>query len=1014
MAYWNVINEGYLFNDTTVSGARLLTASELSSLCDGISESGGITLSGTEVVGLTVDFGAPYKLNEVRVYTDCPTLSGIEVSYSMDGENYYDLTLSSGSGYYYKTLSGNETTARYFDFLFTTSGTEMNIYKLVIQQDDGYVDFGRDGSQTSMTLPDRYSAAEPLHIFNDNEPGSLPVNARVMVDFTEDREADGMIRIALSSDGPFYGIEDGIRQPGDYSWANGKFNDVELYDDMLGLKVIVPGIEDELVYLSDTPYVSMNGSATFDDERLCIWVTHSPTNLWKYSITAGSWAIQTGLPGDITWKDSIVYANNKLYILKDASSNNFWVFDINEDIWDTTGLSDGPQLNDYVKGGVWDGNDTIWFFLTGTGQVWVPYSYTISTDTWSGAKSSSPNYSNDYSSSYHQGSFQMDRSSGKVYVYAGQDADKIFVYDTIGDSWSTIPLDGSGNCPRKLMAFLNGKLYYTNNGSDFGKLYVYDLSTNERTQVAVYSSGGLGYLNNFAWGYDEAVYFMTACSNKVFFVYGSHPGVYKQTGTYTTPVFDLWGLPEEGQVNNSTRIFWDSQEENNTSITKTVDSSLSTIEVRGSDTVPIDRLVFWVVKSDISSQLGAALMSNFGDELYVTNDYGVDYAWTHKYPRIEVAPGGKAWVTVRRWYGNYSYSHIAHLSETENVCSVYLGQSKYQGLAWKIAIGVTSTGQCWVVSTQAETPGSPDTVVKLLETDCDPIVDIVDPTKYDDVPVHGLAVDSNDGCYIADRTSGCIRHLTVDGTNDITWAMAATDFKSLAVDNNDEVWYATSNMLYHVNGNGAVDVTMPGISSPDKMLVDSVGNVIICDTGNSRIIKVNPSGEMVSSVTVVSPMGLGADLDWNVYTISTSQDKIYRINWDAGIAVEVISNIWGNIIEPEYVSFTVYHEKYTAGNLPIEWDPVWGAGGTLNWEEYGNKSISLPQTRFVQARFTLRGPSTNQNHTPYLKEIVIPPGLLLEQIPPQQYGTIYVDTEIPAGTDVSQKTGRIKVFWLQT
>jgi trimeric autotransporter adhesin len=211
------------------------------------------------------------------------------------------------------------------------------------------------------------------------------------------------------------------------------------------------------------------------------------------------------------------------------------------------------------------------------------------------------------------------------------------------------------------------------------------------------------------------------------------------------------------------------------------------------------------------------------------------------------------------------------------------------------------------------------------------------PATSANISAFGIAVDSTGNLYIADLASYQIRRVTpsgiinaVAGNGSATYsgdgglaASAQLSASGVAVDNAGNLYIADSansrvrkvtplGIISTVAGNGiAVSLGDGGPAASAQLsatgvAVDSVGNLYIADTGNSRIRKVTPGGIITTaagngsvgssgdggqatSAQLSSPNAVAVDSAGNVYIDDTGNNRIRKVT-PAG----VISTVAGN------------------------------------------------------------------------------------------------------------------------
>lgn len=97
--------------------------------------------------------------------------------------------------------------------------------------------------------------------------------------------------------------------------------------------------------------------------------------------------------------------------------------------------------------------------------------------------------------------------------------------------------------------------------------------------------------------------------------------------------------------------------------------------------------------------------------------------------------------------------------------------------------------------------------------------------------------------------------------------------------------------------------------------------------------------------------------------------------------------------------------------LPIDADPVWGTNsGTLSYQQVQEDSTLFPTGRYAQMEYTLNANSGNKI-TPYLTSSKLAQGIRVGDIPSAGTKTIYLRTNIPAGSLTTDQSGSLKIFW---
>ncbi len=96
--------------------------------------------------------------------------------------------------------------------------------------------------------------------------------------------------------------------------------------------------------------------------------------------------------------------------------------------------------------------------------------------------------------------------------------------------------------------------------------------------------------------------------------------------------------------------------------------------------------------------------------------------------------------------------------------------------------------------------------------------------------------------------------------------------------------------------------------------------------------------------------------------------------------------------------------------LPREDDPVWStSSGTLEWEEVQANGYFLPKKLYHQVEITLR--AFDDDAVPMLEGIHMAPSVKISDIDPQTSKDIYIRTNIPTGTDITDYEATIRTWW---
>jgi sugar lactone lactonase YvrE len=186
----------------------------------------------------------------------------------------------------------------------------------------------------------------------------------------------------------------------------------------------------------------------------------------------------------------------------------------------------------------------------------------------------------------------------------------------------------------------------------------------------------------------------------------------------------------------------------------------------------------------------------------------------------------------------------------------------------------------------------------------------------------GIAVDAKGIVYVADTTNNCIRR--IDASGNVTTFAGNSMYADLSG--------SLSNAGGYKDGTGGPDGTAV-FNAPTGLAVDQEGNVYVADTGNFRIRKIDPAG----NVTTVAGNGGGTETDG-----TGGPDGTAEFATPVGVAVDAQGNVFvadfdGNDIRKIDPAGNV---TTVAGNgMTGHVDGTGGASGTT--EFFGPRGVAV-------------------------------------------------------------------------
>jgi len=242
-------------------------------------------------------------------------------------------------------------------------------------------------------------------------------------------------------------------------------------------------------------------------------------------------------------------------------------------------------------------------------------------------------------------------------------------------------------------------------------------------------------------------------------------------------------------------------------------------------------------------------------------------------------------------------------------------------------VAVDSSGNVYVADTLNNRIRkiTPEGVVSTLAGSTSGFADATGTAAKFDRP-QGVAVDSSGNVYVADYSNNRIRKITSAGVvttlagdraeGDANGTGTAARFHSpsgVAVDSSGNVYVAdrSNHRIRKITPEGVVS-TLAGTATPghvdtrgteakfnfpERVAVDSSGNVYVADTNNHRIRKITPEGEVTTLAGSTrgfadgagtkawfdEPIGVAVDSSGNVYVADSYNHRIRKIT-PAGVA----------------------------------------------------------------------------------------------------------------------------------
>ncbi len=1043
MAQYNLIINGSLQALTTSgTGNTSLVWTQLESLQDGVTASGGVSLTTSGVLYLEADLTQRIKVDGIRLYaSDLSKSANIKFYYKNESvDNYTLLTTQSGS-YYYTTIS-DPSAPRYVRV--TVSGVAITLHEFQIFNNDYIVAFGSDGSTFAEYLENtpvgELGAAQAVELFN-NGTGAMAADAYTVIDYTGDT-ADGYVKISSSENGTYYGITDGALIEDDldsstYKWTMGILSNTE----ESGNDIIVSGLGiaggvllGELPLTTNTSAFA-TGNNTWDWDRVnkkmyAMGRDSSTLRLWEYLYNTDTWSSigEVNPAGAVSTQDfpimsyCVVSGTGRIYVMT-RLDGTFGYYDLSgsPDNWTSqanpgfTGLnanaanrasmcSDGTRyiyslVSEYAQSSFQEFKrfDTIsgtWSDLDGGYALWNYFS------------GSNSGYTNTTCMTY-----DYDRDS--IYLTAAPeenaqtDNNYIQRYVVSSDTWNTnyfyVQSVYNTSLVVQSISYHEDWLYVSCNPNfTSGYFFRYNIST------TVVETINLGYAHwdptivvGNAMGvyilaidppaessFESSVYFAQIEGERDKLVGYSSPVT--ASGTYTTPIFKL-----DNQYNSSYFTVVGDTTSGTGSISYDADVYNGTIRVKSSDTAPVViEEVYWayyggtdgsdmgIAKNIIYTGAETSIWAN--DNLNTTyNAIGTAVDRRTGYVlSVSLYSTTQGWVAIHNRDGSTLYADGIDAN-----------------LRFDVNVEFDKFGGVW---------GYGATSGYLLHMD-NTLVDLYELYNSGTDFVYDLAAEMDgDGVWYTDKVDDLVIKRDGDGT--LLSSIALNTPRAICGTLDNGCWvvdnYDDTARRYDSSGSLVKSVSLE--RDVDRMATD-MNNGFWYLSGN-HVYHVSSAGTKSIDIEFDQPTkikgGHNGCIVW-----SQVQDYVKYIDKSTGAVTrtfteptDTISNITGY---PALFSFRVEDTidfQDTTNIIPATYDPVWGTGGTALWTEVRKDGYFLPKDRFHRTEITLRGDAI-------LQKLIMPPAVRTQDIQSQQSKSMYIKTDIPGGADIIDYEARLRTWW---
>lgn len=266
-----------------------------------------------------------------------------------------------------------------------------------------------------------------------------------------------------------------------------------------------------------------------------------------------------------------------------------------------------------------------------------------------------------------------------------------------------------------------------------------------------------------------------------------------------------------------------------------------------------------------------------------------------------------------------------------------------------------STGGCWYVNKLD------NTLVHMSATGFKlAIVEMIDPLC--------LCKTTDNGCWVYDDGDIMVYRYDNNGALVSTFdppymtSFGIKGIEEMSSDHADGFWFRYSNLLYHTDSFGHIDVGPVTLSNPAR--IGGVRNgCFVHSTVNNYMYFVNMLGQIQysRSMPTYAPALFGQ----------------FYYGYDECL-------------------------NYKTQSLPLSYDPIWG--GSSGWTDVQKEGYFLPKNKYHQVSTKLWGSAV-------LNGIYMAPAIKIEDIQIHQSKNLYVRTDIPNGASITDYSANLRTWW---
>ena len=527
--------------------------------------------------------------------------------------------------------------------------------------------------------------------------------------------------------------------------------------------------------------------------------------------------------------------------------------------------------------------------------------------------------------------------------------------------------------------------------------------------------------------YGDLIYFVCMAGQAYNIMYSFMPGLgstrYYEEGIYTTPIFK-----------NTTPSYWRIKADipTGTDISASEDAVSSTIEIRSSDTAPTGASLHKLVV--LNQPSGSSYIQHW----CVDYDGTVNWTYQNTYCYYSLVTG--ITVATNKFYPEGNYSGTAYVfsswlwrrtsPDNEDYWGVLLdvngnvtisrlirNEANYDGNYYRPTNAIFNKNN--LVYCTLRGIGTDDDRIHVYDTNLNTVSELVFTGDQSTLYELCLADDEEDIWIIKEDENAIYRYNQNLVQQDVIENQGFGNLNGMCEDGDGGIFIGdtsgTRRMVWHYDANGdlitSFDLTSY-VSSIHRIRPDYYGGFWVLDTTSDRVVRFASNGVFIGQAVMLDPHALDSTPE-GCWILSETYNRLYFVNLD--VVLEKTLSGYANL-RCSYdgdnwrgaFTFSTDYSGYLDPTYMDANDPVWGTGGSAEWQEVSKDLNFVPYKTYHQARITLRG---DGSVTPEVEKVALPPAVTLYNIAPQSSKNVYLKTVVPQGTTDALRHGKIRTWF---